>query len=266
MPGRAEGPFFLIITEDGAANAPRTIEALFRAMCRVSISGFDDRQLGRECFEPPEGSLREVLSGNRWKSRQPRDRASIINLAEVIAGHLVRPKAFVLFHFDGDRAHSQRSQSENVNAFETRFRSIVEQMLMSPPLLRHPVAADVGSRAPRRRLSEAEVQEAMGRLIPLTPFSCVEAWTYYNTQRLRSLCPPHHHAIIEEWERAPGATEELERPWDKVSAGKAHNRVLAEEGFPARRALEAKKSFADTVDSLRSNTQLMASLSPLTYR
>lgn len=265
MPDEPATPFFLVITEDGATNAPRTIEALFRAMCRLLVDGFDDRRLGRDCFEPPEGRHRDAISGNRWKSQQPRDRRFISSLAEAVAGHLVRPNAFVLFHFDGDQVHSQRSQSENVRAFETRFRTFVEQMLMSPPLLSHPAAASADSRIPRRRLSDAEVQEAMSRLIPLTPFYCVEAWTYYNTSRLRGLCASHHHAVIDEWERSPGATEELEQPWSKISAGKAHNRVLAEEGFPARRALEAKKSFADAVDLLRANTQLMASLSPLTY-
>jgi hypothetical protein len=265
MPGKTDGPFFLVLTEDGATNAPHTVEALFRAMCRVLVDRFDDRQLGRDCFEPPEERHRHVISGNLWKSRQLRDRPSISSLAQVIAGQLVRPNAFVLFHFDGDKIHSLRDQSENVEVFERRFRAYVEQLLRNPPRLNHPAAASLSSRVPPRRLSDAEVQEAMSRLIPLTPFYCIEAWTYYNTRRLRTLSPPEDHVVIDEWERAPGSTEEIEQPSKRISAGKAHNRELAEQSFPAKRAVAAKKSFADTVAMLRTNEHLMAALAPLTY-
>lgn len=249
----------MIVTEDGATNAPRTIEALFRAMCRVLIPEFDNRQLGRECFEPPEDRLREAISGNKWKSRRPRDQALNIFLIESIAGHLVRPNAFVLFHFDGDMVHSMRHQCENEQFFEEHVRARVMQKLRTPQ--NRPVAES----QPKRALSDEQVDEAMRRLVPLTPFYCIEAWTYYNTGLLRTICPPTEHSVLDEWDRAPGATEELVQPNKHISVNKAHNRDLAERGFPARRAFNAGKSFANTVEMLRANVELMKMLTPLVY-
>ena len=118
---------------------------------------------------------------------------------------------------------------------------------------------------PTPNLSGEEVDAALARLLPLTPFYCIEAWTYYNTRALRNLCRPHELAIVEQWEKAPGSTEDLEKPWRGFSVGKEHNRALAETHFPGRIALQAGRSFADTVSELRRNPILMRALSPLVY-
>lgn len=267
MAGRLDGPSFLVLTEDGAESARFTIEALFRAMCHLIIDGFDERQLHRRTFQPPPAKCRAALTANKWKSEKQADRRMITDLIETIVSHLLRPNTFVLFHFDGDRVYAQRALSENKRKFLTHLRAKVERALRDARLAApSPTAPSPSSKREHEApaLTDAEVSAALTRLLPLTPFYCIETWTYYNIQKLRELCP-RDHVVLERWEQAPGSVEELERPWEHISARKEHNRALAENNFPARRALEAARSFADTVHELRRNPELMAALAPLVY-
>jgi hypothetical protein len=256
MPGE---PVFLIVTEDGASDAHRVIEALFRAMCRLMIQGFADQRLGRHCFAPADENLRRAISGNKWKSTSVRDQGHITDLAQHIAAHLVQPDAFVLLHFDGDRPYGQRAFSESVLKFQECLLAKVEAVLANT------WASRTRSTVARRPLGPDEVAAALGRLLCLTPYYCIEAWTYYNTRKLREICRAHEHALIERWEQDPGATEELECPWRMISAAKEHNLPLVERGFPGRVALEAGRSFADTVRQLQGNGALMSALAPLVH-
>lgn len=264
MPGQPGAPVFLVLTEDGAESAVPTIEALFRAMCHLLVAGFDERKLDRSSFQPPPARHRAALTASFWKSERRKDQPSITDLIVLIAAHLRRPNGFVLFHFDGDRRYADRASSENVKKFATHLRAKVERALRDgPPGVTDPLLPRGGKRA--ALLCEEELQAALARLLLLTPFYCIEAWAYYNTRRLRRLCTPEEQAMVDGWEEHAGSVEEVERPWALVSAGKRHNRALAEDHFPARRALEAGRSFADTVGKLRENPALMAVLGELVF-
>jgi len=58
-------------------------------------------------------------------------------------------------------------------------------------------------------------------------------------------------ATLEAWEARRGELDELAAPEQAVCLGKKFNLELATRGFPADKAYDVKKSFAESVDRLR---------------
>jgi hypothetical protein len=246
----AMGPRFLILSEDGSPSVVPTIAALARALCAQLVTGIDRQRL---TFEPPVDSHRTAMSGNRWKSREPRDQRIITDLVGLIAGQLASDNGFVIFHFDGDRPYADRAKAENPGTFRNQICKKVLELLRSPPVRATAAAAP----------NTEQANQLLSKLLVFTPYYCIEAWTYYNTAMLRRLCNPNDQVIIDSWHA--GATEELSKPAEHISVGKDHNRSLAEQQFPTKLAIAAKKSFADTFDQLRENSALLAALQPLKF-
>ncbi len=245
---RTRGLTFLVFTEDGAASAVPTITALSKVFFQQVIPGLDFKHTS---FRPVEDRLRSALSGNKWKSTKPNDQRHITDVAQTIAGQLATQDGFVIFHFDGDVPYAQQGRAENPKKFQKQIVERVYQLLLAS-----------GSSIKRE---PAEAQALLDKLLILTPYYCIEAWTYYNNRVLRNRCTEADFPLLDSWQQDPALLEELNRPWDHVSAGKAHNRELVEQDFPSRVAIAAQKSFADIVNQLKKNTTLISALTPLVF-
>jgi hypothetical protein len=251
---RATGPTFLVLSEDGAESSTATLEALVKHLFRQARPGTDEHRLH---FEPPDPEERQALSGNKWKSTQSADQPAIGRLVRTIANQLARDNAFVVFHFDGDRPYAERSSAENPDKFHTQIIEKVQAILRKPPSAGRPKRFAISE------LSPAEVTERMAKLLVLTPYYNLEAWTYYNTAVLRRRCRPEEVSRVDEWTRSPEQIEEQERISDRLSVGKKHNRELVEQGFPTKTAVRVGKSFADAVNTMKANATLMTALAAL---
>jgi hypothetical protein len=240
----------LVLTEDRDKSAPRTIAALAKSMCRKAVS---NANVGRLQFDPPpEDNHRHALSGNRWKSEEIEDQRAITELVRAIAAHLASEHGFVIFHFDGDRPYADRASAENPRKFQKQIVAKLHAALALPP-------RRLGKGQPA--LPTRTSVDPLSKLLIFTPYYNLEAWTFYNTARLLARCKPHERAKITSWAKQPGQTEEEVRIGELV-VGKGHNLELAEQGFPAKIAVAANKSFSDTVNMLKANAAFMAVISP----
>jgi hypothetical protein len=226
----------LILTEDSAADAHETITALVKKMLQLLVPGC---QTHRVDFEPQGENAARAMHGNRWKSRNPRDRQKIVDLRQSIATKLVEGTehvpGFVMFHIDGDRRWAEQSSSENVTRFEEFVRTYVEPIV---------------STALARQGRAEEIPARMARLRRLTPFYSVEAWLYQNTGEARRLCETscgRHVQQIEAWEAAREELDEIEKPKESLCIAAEHNRTLATLGFPAAAVFAVEKSYTATV-------------------
>lgn len=238
-------PTFLVLSEDGSHDAVPSLIALTKKMCQIVVPALRTHLLR---FEPPESRLRRSLSANKWKSRSAEDQVLRKDLLRTIATHLQRPEGFVIFHYDGDTAYRERTTSPNLAQFARQIIDPVGQLL-------------------RQGRTDQEAARIAQKLISYVPHYCVEAWTYYNLSVLEEICRARcgagDDATLAAWKTTPSDIEEVEKPWSRVSAGKDHNRTLAERAYPATVAFDAGKSFSDAVVSLLNNQQLVAALSEL---
>ncbi len=238
-------PIFLVLSEDGSHDAVPSLVALTKRMCQLVVPALRTHLLR---FEPPEPRLRRSLTANKWKSQSSEDQFLRTELVRTIATHLLRPDGFVIFHFDGDTCYRERAASTNAGQFGRQIVARVSQLL-------------------RGQRTDQEAERIIQKLICYVPHYCVEAWTYYNLSVLEEICRAQSggrdDSILATWRAAPSEIEEVEQPWRVVSAGKAHNRTLAERAYPAEVAFNAGKSFCDTVVALLGNPQLVAALEEL---
>lgn len=238
-------PIFLVLSEDGSHDAVPSLIALTKKMCQFVVPTLKTHLLH---FEPPESRLRWSLTANKWKSRSAADQFLRTDLLKTIATHMLRPEGFVIFHFDGDTPYRERTASPNLEQFSRQIVEPVSQLL-------------------RQKRTDQEAARIAQKLIVYIPHYCVEAWTYYNLPVLEETCRARVGArddsILAAWKATPSEIEEVEQPWSMVSAGKDHNRALAERAYPAAVAFDAGKSFSDTVVSLQNNQQLVAVLQEL---
>jgi hypothetical protein len=238
-------PSFLVLSEDGSHDAVPSLVALTKRMCQLVVPALRTHLLR---FEPPEPRLRRSLTANKWKSQSAADQFLRTELVRTIATHLLRPDGFVIFHFDGDTPYRDRAASTNAAQFGPQIVTRVTQLL-------------------RGQRPDDEAARLVQKLIAYVPHYCVEAWTYYNLPVLEELCRAQSGGrddpVLATWKAAPAEIEEVEQPWRLVSAGKAHNRTLAERAYPADVALDAGKSFHATVFALLDNSQLVAALEAL---
>lgn len=239
----------LILTEDSAASAHKTVTALVKKMLQLLVP---ECQTQRIVFEPQGESAARAMHGNLWKSRNPRDRQKLVDLRQSIATKLVESTddvpGFVAFHVDGDRRWADRASSENVVRFADFVLTYVEPIV---------------SAALAKKGRGDELPARMARLLPLTPFYSVEAWLYQNTVEARRLCAAscgRHLEQIQGWETARGELDEIEKPKENLCLGAEHNRTLAVRGFPADAVLAAGKSYTAAVEHLLGCDALGAAL------
>jgi len=256
----------VLLTEDGGTHAHETLAAVAKRMCLVIE---ENCRTNRIDFLKPSQSLRGVMYGNQWRSRNPRDigfRERIILFGRFIAeklleGH-VRPEAvtpsFVFFHFDGDHAWQDRHLTE-----EEKVADLEEfiQRRVTPAL-------DRALHKQREAGVEVDVEDgrnaALLRLRRLTPFYCIEAWLFQNTIEARRLCLlscGKHLGELQQWEADRGKLDELDKPKAALPCIETKDHVaLASSGYPAREVTEIGKSYAAAVENLRRCRDLRTAL------
>lgn len=244
-------PPILVLSEDGSSHAVSSITALLEILLR-EILGQKDLHIYPD---PVEKSLRQILSGNKWKSQSQQDQQHIISLRRTIAAHLRRPNGYVFFHFDGDTKYSKRSKSENITKFQKQIVEPVRQLLQITPAQR--LAASQSSTF----VLPEEADVAIARLIPLTPFYCIESWAYYNNRLLQSIADKADIPTIEKWEEDPSVIEEIIMPFNQIpSVYKNRNLDLFSSAYPVSVGIDCQKSLLDTAELLKTKTVLLALL------
>jgi len=257
----------ILLTEDGAGDGPETLEAITREMLLLVEAKCKTVRID---FSKPSQSLRDVMQGNQWRSRNPKRiglRDGIISLGRFIAEKLlegqIRPDveapSFVLFHFDGDHTWKERhlTKDEIVADFDDfiqrRITPAIDQAL-------HSQQRKAGIRMDVKAVRKA----ALLRLRRLTPFYSIEAWLFQNTVEARRLCSltcGKHVDELQAWEADRGILDEFDKPKGALRCIATEDHlVLASSGFPAREVYAAGKSYAAAVDNLRRCRELRAAL------
>lgn len=238
----------LVLTEDSSADGPPTIRALLQHVLAQVNSAAD---LARVSFEPlPDSRASKALAGNVWKSAKKTATAGVVDLVQRIARHLaLGSSCFVVHHIDGDRVWKDRDSSENVREYGN--------VVMRRVRLQLSVWAAKQNRG-------AVVDEHMSRLLLLTPFWCVEAWLFQNTEEAGKHCtnPGHQCAsLLSGWKSDRSKLDEERTPKELLCFRDKHNAILAGTSFPRGELLLAGKSFAAAVNTMQTCAPLVASLS-----
>jgi len=255
-----------LLTEDGAEDAPETLEAIVKGMLRlIERTSRTDRI---EFFKPGQ-RLRDVMQGNQWRSRNPKSiglRNQIIDLGRFIAAKVlegqVRPDvdapSFVFFHFDGD------------HPWQDRRRANDDKVADLQEFIRRQIIPAIDRALHRQREADIKVdvdagrKAALLRLRRLTPFYSIEAWLFQNTAEARRLCSRtcgKHIDELQAWEVDRGLLDELDKPKEALPCIETQDHVaLASHSFPARAVDALGKSYAATVDNLRRCRDLRTAL------
>jgi len=256
----------VLLTEDGAGHGHETLEAMARQMLLLVEAKCRTERID---FFKPSKSLRDVMHGNQWRSRNPKDiglRERIVLFGRFIAGKLleglIRPDveapSFVFFHFDGDHAWQERhlTKDDIVADFEDFIRRrvipAIDRALHKQREAGIEVEVDAGRKA------------ALLRLRRLTPFYSIEAWLFQNTAEARRLCSltcGKHMGELQMWEADRGKLDELEKPKYALPCIETDDHLaLASSSFPTREVYVARKSYAAAVDNLRRCRDLRSAL------
>lgn len=243
----------LVLTEDSAADAHDTLVALLKKTFRLVSAECGTHRIR---FDPQSEPEKRYAVANQWKGDGPQDKGSrarasfrLVDLYRTIATRILEqePPGFVLFHFDGDRRWSERDQSENAASWEIRVRDKVRAVLV------------------QHGLADTEIERAMQRLHPLTPFYSIEAWTYQNFAEAERICAelrsPALAAQLASWKADRATLDEILQLKDACDFGGRHNRRLAEASWPAEAVHAVGASFAAAIDALRASPELTRVLS-----
>jgi hypothetical protein len=252
----ATGLSIVILTEDSGKDGRATVEALARRMLDLVVPRFQSQRIQ---FVPRDPVEQEAMRGNLWKTdgKNPVEHQRRVRLRRYLVRQLSLPDSFVLFHIDGDRPWSDRHTSENTEKFE-HFRATLPQV------------ADRGrANNPRPKVRGAPhagppPELRLEHLILICPYRSIEAWLYQNVPVALDICRREHRGVhlanLQVWEQQRAELDELPAPENALCLGKAFNLELAARAFPAREAYDVQKSFADSVDRLRSCAALVQSL------
>lgn len=251
----------LLLTEDSAADAHDTLAALAKRMLQIIVPQCGTHRID---FRPANDDAKRIMRANFWKSDNPRHHRLITDLKRTIATKLseAEPTGFVFFHVDGDRSWSLRSTSENRQKFADRIRLGVEQLVADAIERKATVRARNAELEQESALREREA--TMARLHLLMPFYSIESWLYQNGRAATAICHAEYGGADVErfaaWEKDRTALDEVEKPKEQTCLGSRYNLRLAKEGFPAKEAYDAKRSFEEAVDGLFNCPELVTAL------
>lgn len=233
------------MNEDSSRSAYVALRHLVRRICQLLCPDLKTQYLE---FSPTPEELEGCVRAGQWQSSNPRHLRQQVDLAQSIASQLATERGFVAFHYDGDCAWSQHKTCVHDPHFESNVRQRVHALLGN-------------------RMTVEERDVAMGKLLVLKPFYCLEAWTYQNFPRARAICEalgnPAGSELLDEWEADPGLLDEIIGPPDLLPLKKHYNVELTEKGYPADRVYAIGKSFAASVDAALSCKSLLDALSQL---
>jgi hypothetical protein len=221
----------LIMNEDSSRSAYEALRHLFRRICQLLCPGLQTQYLE---FSPTPEELENCVRAGQWQSSNPRHHRQQVDLAQSIASQIATEQGFVAFHYDGDCAWEQRGACVHDPHFEANVRQRVHALLSNHVPAEH-------------------VARVMSKLLVLKPFYCLEAWTYQNFPRARTLCEelgnPAGSELLDEWEADPRRIDEVIGVPDRFPLGKHYNVELTERGYPADRVYTLGKSFTASVDA-----------------
>ena len=229
----------LILTEDGASTATKTIEAVFTRLLRAA---YPQIQTNKIDFLPRPLQHKRVMSGNKWRSSDLRDRPAIINLARDIATEAAVLDSFVVFHFDGDTTWTQRAAALTAAQFESKIVTHAKQYAIG-------IAAKNPEVAPFNN----------EKLIRLVPYYAIEAWLFQNFDECeRTATTPADRTQLAQWRNNRGLLDELIRPDKQLSIGKTNNLPLAKSlsNTTVTDIMATGKSLAAIVQGLQCNAAL----------
>lgn len=245
-------PALLLLTEDSGGQGVETLRAIVGKMLRLvePLANLD-----RVGFDPAEGPARTAMNFNGWKEHGPAGDRKRLDLRTSIATRLLRGDGlgFVVLHFDGDLRWADSaggSQGPNWEAFRRLLLPGIELLLQTK-----------------------NQPDRISHLLFVVPFRCMESWLYQNRDlalriyREQSGAPAQDLQRFEQdWRDDPGALDEQERcPKDLVRLADRHNQRLAAEQFPAERTYQLGKSFAASVDRLKSCEPLVVALQTVRF-
>ncbi len=220
------------------------------------------RSQTRLAFEPVRSQQAlQALSANVWKSGKQHNYAKRVDLIGTLATQLLLENGWAFFHFDGDRSWAEAGSSENVAKFKELIREKVQQRIQMGLEKRE---REAGKAVVPREIEALAIQR-MSRLKTVVPFYSMEAWLFQNTREATRLCETHYGGRDAEqfrkWEQNRPALDEVPKPKEQVCLGAKHNLELATNGFPAREAHAAGRSFAAVVQALSQDAELREALS-----
>lgn len=245
-------PALLLLTEDSGGQGVETLRAIVGKMLRLVEPMADVNRVG---FDPAEGPARAAMNFNGWKDRGPAGDRKRIDLRTSIATQLLHRDGlgFVVLHFDGDLRWSDSeggTQGPNWEAFRRLLLPAIELLLR-----------------------QKNQPERIAQLLFVVPFRCMESWLYQNRDlalriyREQGTAPAQDLKRFEQdWCDDPGALDEQAQcPKDLVRLADRHNQRLAAEQFPAERTYQLGKSFAASVDRLRTCAPLVEALQTVRF-
>jgi len=215
----------LLLTEDGSGNAHAVQERMVKAMLRLidPMCRLEDTHAE---FEPPTGTVANLVRGSQWKSRR-----NAIDLARVIAGKLSEANGFVVFHIDADVPWPRRSA--NVEQFKSLL-VVIRQHLHGA----------------KDRPAPSQVEARARKLCLVVPHFELEAWLYQSTDAAIRLCHEHHGGRDAEkftrWRDDRASLDREPDTKDRTVLRDGHNLALAG-SFPARDVFWAGASFTRAV-------------------
>ena len=234
----------LVLSEDGSDHAHEVVVALAKSMLKI-VDPAVQTQRERLRFSEERGEARRAVRANLWRSTSEDDEPFIRALLRAIVRQLLivddegRRSGFVFLHYDGDETFSNRERSDASRHF-AELRLKVEQQVRAKGVM--------GDEAIRRTMSG---------FIAITPFYCIEAWTYQHTEAARKICVRgcgKHSKLFEAWKNDRGALDEIAKLWDPEELdcclGKENNVALVGPRYPAMEVWLAGKSFYETVDRM----------------
>ncbi|RYZ17526.1 MAG: hypothetical protein EOO70_01670 [Myxococcaceae bacterium] len=249
----------LALTEDSGRQGQPTLQKVLKEALKIVVDGADLNP-ARIKIEPLPENDRALfgMRANNWKQDPPS--VDTIRLLEAIAGQLAQPTGFVVFHFDTDRVWSERASSEHRQKFDNLVRNKVRRFLRgegTAPAAPHP----------RRVLTSEQAEDALQRLLVLSPCYSMESWLYQATTELLLHCRKEHDSkehkqIIEEWSTDRTRLDEFYRPKHEAlpsCVGDRYNEELAK-SFPAVEVWLAERSFYESVERLRACTALVEAI------
>ncbi len=197
-----------------------------------------------DLWSRPTEKAARAARGSYWKSTAERDEPDRRELIREITTHLLRPRGFVVFHFDGDEPWSRRGHSENVAKW-SRFCVHVAQNIQ------------------QHRKDPELVSDTLSRLLRVTPFYCMESWLYLATNSVLAECTSSHgaahHDVIRALASVTSQIAEVVQPWKAWCLGKTANDRLVH-SFPTMEAYELQQSFHETMERMMACADLVEAL------
>jgi hypothetical protein len=237
-----------VFSEDSSGKALPVVRALAKSMLRLVDPSHREERVD---LEPKDEAAQVVMHGNRWKGKDDKGYTGRGIVARTIATHILAERSVVLVHVDADRRWKDREKdkSENIARFHEKLMPVVTSVVDEH------IAKNPG---------KYDKQAVMSRLCLAAPYSCIESWVYQNTAVAQELCNKHHRGAdvkkFEKWEQDRGLLDEEINPHERVFLRSQHNHKLATHAFPGRPVYEARKSFHETVERLKSIPTVVSAL------